>query len=164
MNVLQDTSKRGKWVWVLSLLSQHLLPKSKTILKLSSSQHRKSNTTFVCNNLFFFNVYLFLRQRETEHERGRVRERGRHRIRSRLQALSCQHRAQRRARTHELRDHDLSRSRTLNQLSHLGAPNSSFYEKWNLKTRLRHPLSYHYIRTSVKVVFQPSNITRKPNS
>ena len=23
----------------------------------------------------FFNVYLFLRQRETEHERGRVRER-----------------------------------------------------------------------------------------
>ena len=24
---------------------------------------------------FFFNVYLFLRQRETEHERGRVRER-----------------------------------------------------------------------------------------
>ena len=26
---------------------------------------------------FFFNVYLFLRQRETEHERGRVRERGR---------------------------------------------------------------------------------------
>ena len=25
--------------------------------------------------LFFFNVYLFLRQRETEHERGRVRDR-----------------------------------------------------------------------------------------
>ena len=25
--------------------------------------------------LFFFNVYLFLRQRETEHEWGRVRER-----------------------------------------------------------------------------------------
>ena len=25
--------------------------------------------------LFFFNVYLFLRQRETEHEQGRVRER-----------------------------------------------------------------------------------------
>ena len=34
----------------------------------------------------FFNVYLFLRQRETEHEWGRGRERGRHRIRSRLQA------------------------------------------------------------------------------
>ena len=25
--------------------------------------------------IFFFNVYLFLRQRETEHEWGRVRER-----------------------------------------------------------------------------------------
>ena len=25
--------------------------------------------------LFFFNVYLFLRQRETEYERGRLRER-----------------------------------------------------------------------------------------
>ena len=25
--------------------------------------------------IYFFNVYLFLRQRETEHERGRVRER-----------------------------------------------------------------------------------------
>ena len=42
---------------------------------------------------FFFTVYLFLRQRETEHERRRGRERGRHGIRSRLQALSCQHRA-----------------------------------------------------------------------
>ena len=39
----------------------------------------------------FFNLYLFLRQRETEHERGGGRERGRHRIGSRLQALSCQH-------------------------------------------------------------------------
>ena len=29
---------------------------------------------------FFFNVYLFLGQRETEHERGRGRERGRHRM------------------------------------------------------------------------------------
>ena len=35
---------------------------------------------------FFFNVYLFLGQRETEHERGRGRERGRHRIGNRLQA------------------------------------------------------------------------------
>ena len=39
---------------------------------------------------FFFNVYLFLGQRETVHERGRGRERGRHRIRNRLQALSHQ--------------------------------------------------------------------------
>ena len=32
------------------------------------------------NLLIFFNVYLFLRQRETDHDWGRVRERGRHRI------------------------------------------------------------------------------------
>ena len=36
------------------------------------------------------NIYLFLGQRETEHERGRGRERGRHRIGNRLQALSHQ--------------------------------------------------------------------------
>ena len=44
-------------------------------------------------------------------------ERGGYRIQSRLQALSCQHRAQRGARSHELWDHDLSRSQTLNRLS-----------------------------------------------
>ena len=70
----------------------------------------------------FFNVYLFLRETETEYEWVRGRERGTHRLRSRLQALSCQHRVPRRARTHELWDHDLSRSRTLNRLSHPGAP------------------------------------------
>ena len=72
--------------------------------------------------LIFFNVYLFLRQRETEHERGRGKERGRHRIRSRLQALSHQPRAQHGARTHGPLDRDLSWSRTPNQLSHPGAP------------------------------------------
>ena len=71
---------------------------------------------------FFFNVYLFWGQRETEHERGRGRERGRQRIGSRLQALSHHPRARRGARTHRPRDHDLSRSRTLNRLSHPGAP------------------------------------------
>ena len=50
--------------------------------------------------IFFFNVYFFLGQRETEHERGRGRERGRHRIGNRLQALSHQPRARRGARTH----------------------------------------------------------------
>ena len=44
--------------------------------RLESSSSLKKN--------FFFNVYLFLRQREAEHEPGRVRERGRHRIRSRF--------------------------------------------------------------------------------
>ena len=64
--------------------------------------HKLSSSFFFLLN-YVFNVYLFLRQREreTEHERGRGRERGRHRIRSRLQALSCQHRAPRGARTRE---------------------------------------------------------------
>uniref|UniRef100_A0ABI7WV76 Cyclin-like domain-containing protein n=1 Tax=Felis catus TaxID=9685 RepID=A0ABI7WV76_FELCA len=39
-------------------------------------------------------------ERETEYEWARGRERGKHRIRSRLLALSCQHRARRGARTH----------------------------------------------------------------
>ena len=57
---------------------------------------------------FFFNVYLFLWQRDTDHERGRGRERGRHRIGNRLQALSHQPRAWRGAWTHGLRDRDLA--------------------------------------------------------
>ena len=78
---------------------------------------------------FFYKkcFYLFLRQRETEHEQGRGRERGRHRIQSRLHALSCQHRARRRARTHGLWDHDLRWSWTLNRLSHPGAPGDIFF-------------------------------------
>ena len=48
-----------------------------------------------CFNIFFFNVYLFVGQRETEHERGWGRERGRHRIGNRLQALSHRPRARR---------------------------------------------------------------------
>uniref|UniRef100_A0ABI7XXB9 SRA stem-loop interacting RNA binding protein n=1 Tax=Felis catus TaxID=9685 RepID=A0ABI7XXB9_FELCA len=58
--------------------------------------------------IFFFNVYLFLGQRETEHEWGRDRERGRHRIGNRLQALSHQPRARRGAGTHGPRDCDLA--------------------------------------------------------
>ena len=57
---------------------------------------------------------------------GAERDRGRHRIPSRLQAPSCRHRARRGAPTHEPRDHDLSRSRTLHRLSHPGAPNFIF--------------------------------------
>ena len=53
---------------------------------------------------------------------GAEREGERHRIQSRLQALSCQHRARCGARTHRLWDHDLSQSRTPNRLSHPGAP------------------------------------------
>ena len=58
----------------------------------------------------FLNVYLFERDRGS---RGGA-ERGRHRIRSRLEASSCQHKAQHRARTHKLWNPDLSWSWTLN--------------------------------------------------
>ena len=64
---------------------------------------------------------IFIFERETECKQGRGRERGRHRIWSRLQGLSCQHRVRHGAWTHELRDHDLSRRRTLNWLSHPAA-------------------------------------------
>ena len=66
--------------------------------------HFRQNYRCLCI-FFFFNVYLFWRGRETETEweRGRGRDkRGGHRILSRLQVLSCQHRARRGARTHKL--------------------------------------------------------------
>ena len=71
---------------------------------------------------FFKNIFkcLFIfweHERETECEQGRGRERWRHKIQSRLQALSCQHRAPHGARTHEPWHHDPSRSQTLNWLS-----------------------------------------------
>ena len=53
-------------------------------------------------------MFIFEREREREHEWGRGRERAGHRIRSRLQALSCQHRAPCRAWSHNPWDHDLS--------------------------------------------------------
>ena len=68
-------------------------------------------------------IYLFERERERAHKSGRGRER-RYRIWSRLQALSCQRRAWLGAWTHKLWDRDLGRSRTLNRLSHPGAPNT----------------------------------------
>ena len=67
-------------------------------------------------------IYFWDRGIETEHEQGKGRERGRHRIQSRFQTLSCQQRAPCGARTHELQDHELSRSWLLNHLSHPGAP------------------------------------------
>ena len=70
-------------------------------------------------------MFLFIFERQSmRHEWGRGRERGRHRIQSRLQALSCQHRAQCRARTHKPQDHDLSRGQMLNRLSNPGTPTS----------------------------------------
>ena len=61
---------------------------------------------------YFFNVCLF--SRETEPEQRRGRESGRHKTQSKLQALSYQHRAWCGAWTHELWEHDLNWSQTLN--------------------------------------------------
>ena len=76
---------------------------------------------FKCFNVL---IYFWERQREREREskQGRGRERGRYRIWSRLQALGCQHRAQCRAQTHKLWDHDPSQCQLFNQLSHPGTP------------------------------------------
>ena len=78
-----------------------------------------------------------MRQRETEHEQRRGRERGRHRIWSRLQALSYQHRVRHGAQTPEPWDHDLSRSRSLNRLSHPGAPVKFFITNKHLCLELK---------------------------
>ena len=71
----------------------------------------------MCSFLKQFVTFLFIFERKREHKWGRGRERRTHRTRSRLQALSCQHRAGRRARTNAPGDDDLSRSRTFNRLS-----------------------------------------------
>ena len=64
------------------------------------------------------------RERERQTDRDRDRETWKHRIWKRLQALSCQHRARCRVRTHKLQHHDRSQSRMLNQLSYPGTPDS----------------------------------------
>ena len=68
----------------------------------------------------FFNV-LFI---ETGRDRAWTGEGQREgdRMWNRLQAPSCQHRARRRARTHQLWDHDVSQSPTLTWLSHTELP------------------------------------------
>ena len=89
----------------------------------------------------FLTLFIIERQSKTEHEHGRGRETRRHGIWSRLQALSCQHRARRGAWTHQLWDRDLSRSRAPNWLSHPGAPCSFFYfcNKMEKTNRLHSP-------------------------
>ena len=86
---------------------------------------------------------------------GRVTERGGHRIQSRLQAPSCQPRAQCGAQTHGLPDHDLSRSRTLSRLSHPGDPGGEAFEG---KDRFRCPNGaaelpqYHFSNSSYSLL------------
>ena len=68
----------------------------------------------------FFNVYFW--------GRGGEKRQGDTESWSRLQDLSCQHRALRRAWTHKLRDHDLSRSQVFNRLSHSRTLENAFFE------------------------------------
>ena len=77
----------------------------------------------------FLKMFLFLRERDRARAGEGQRERDTHRIRRRIQPLSCQHRARHRALTHEPWDYDLSWSRTLNRLSHPGAPDNEYFKK-----------------------------------
>ena len=106
--------------------------------KRNDSYHVLTALLGTCVVVFFFNylMFLFIFETEREHEQGRGRERGRHRIRSRLRALSRQHRTRRGARIHELRDHDLSQSWTLNQLSHPGAPHALLFKNFTYRSIL----------------------------
>ena len=82
------------------------------------------NSTLFFYFKIFFSVYLFLRQRERQSmNRGWAEREGdtESETGSGLWAVSTG--AQCGARTHRPRDHDLSRSRTLNRRSHPGAPN-----------------------------------------
>ena len=78
-------------------------------------------------------MFIYFWERDSMNRGEAERERRRHRIWSRLQALSCQHRAQHGARTCELQHHDLSQSQTLHWLSHPGAPISSSI-KWEIES------------------------------
>ena len=80
------------------------------------------HSALAIQNLFkiFFNVYFWERERQSASRGGAEREG--ETVWSKLQALSCQHRAQHGAWTHKLWDHELSGSQEPNRLSHPGAP------------------------------------------
>ena len=134
------------WMWLLQVLLGILFVSaflSSTAALIPALHHGVYSFASVSIFSFFKCFYLFLKERETEREQGRSRERGRHRIWSRLQALSCQARARCGARTHELWDHDLSLSRTLNQLSHPGAPCLHFFLIKKRKRTILNPWNCH---------------------
>ena len=105
--------------------------------------------------IFFKHLFIFERQRETEHMTGRGRERGRHRTQSRLQTLGCQPRARRGAWIHGPWDHDLSWSPVVNWLSHPGGPvfssglRSVFYFAFFHVNSLIHILKITMVKNSI---------------
>ena len=88
----------------------HVLGKNNCCKLVFSNVVARCGAREVFYSSFFFFTFIYFWETETQHKWGRGRERGRHRIGSRLQALSCQHRASCRAWTHGVWDHDLSRS------------------------------------------------------
>ena len=103
------------YILISSIFLKHI--DQRTSLLLSSSSSSSSAKNLFKKNIF--NVYFWERERERESEskpeQGRDRERGRHRMWSRLQALSCQHRAWGRTQAYKSGDHDLSQCWTLNR-------------------------------------------------
>ena len=101
---------------------------------------------------------------------GRDRKRGRRRIRSGLQALSCQHRAWCGAQTHELRDHDLSQSQTLNQLSHPGALMTALFRGFDFHTlylllsSTAEQMHWHKILEDIRTFVDPVDSAREHGS
>ena len=78
--------------------------------------------------LYNFLMFIFEREGETEHEQGRGREGDTEsKAASRLWAVSTELNTG--LKLNKLWDRDLSRSRTLNQLSHPGAPRHIFLNK-----------------------------------
>ena len=83
----------------------------------------------------FFNVFIYFWDRERQSmSRGGAEREGDTESEAGFQAPSCQHRAWRGARTHEPWDHDLSRSRTISQLSPPGTPKNFFKKSTVMKT------------------------------
>ena len=120
----RDGGRHKIWSWLQASSCQHRAWCRARTHEIQDHDLSQSRTFNWLSHPGAPDVDLFLGEtdRQTECEQEMGREKGRHRIRSRLQALSCQHRARCRARTHELWDHDLSQSWMLNGLSHSGVP------------------------------------------
>ena len=122
---------------------------SSHLLDLPLLEDKDSGFVYLCITLnsvyFFFLILLVFIIFERERERVRAgegqRETHTRRIRSRLQALSCQHGARCGAWTHELQDHDLSRTWSLNWLSHPGA-------RYFLNMQMNVNISVHRFRSN----------------
>ena len=72
-----------------------------------------------------------------------------------LQALSCQHRARHGAWTHDLQNHDLSRSRTLNPLSHPGAPAHFIFKEDTLRSLSCPSFIRHHQQSHLGICLNP---------